>query len=187
MKRLFSLSNYLQRLGGWYIPVVVLLALLVSMFAAILGTVSVRFNSGIDPVTLREISQFTPVFVFISNVMLLMVVWYITPNARKRLDEWAENQLKANPKEELAAWKEITALTWRFGAVAIVAGYFINFALPALSFYLRNVIDPDQLTYLLLGGLVSVLTVTLIAVLIIDNWLTPVRLALMPKGFDAQL
>jgi GAF domain-containing protein/HAMP domain-containing protein len=187
MKRLFSLSNYLQRLGGWYILLVILLAQLISIFAAVLGTISVRFNSGIDLTTLREISQFTPIFVLISNIVLLVIVWYLTPNARKRLNQWAENQLKANPKEELAAWKEITALTWRYGAVAALVTYVLHILPLSLSYYLRGFINSDQLVYSLLGGLVSVLTVTIIAVLMIDNWLAPVRLALLPNGFDAQL
>lgn len=187
MKRWFSSSNYLQRLGGWYILLVVLLALMISAFAAALGTVALRLNSGIDAETLRKISQFTPVYVFINDLVLLTIVWYLTPNARKRLTEWSENQLKANPKEELAAWKEITALTWRYSAVAVVVGYLIVFVPLPLSYFMRGTIDSDQLTYALLGGMVSTLTATIIAALLIDSWLAPVRLALLPKGFDAQL
>ena len=183
----FSLDKYMPRLGGWYIILIVVIAQLSSIVGAILGSFSIQSNGGFDPETLARISRYTPFLIIIANLILLAVTWYLTQNARKRLTDWTRNQLKANLKEELAAWQEITALTTRYGASAVFIAYIVS-VLPTAAYYFRaGVITFDQFIYTLLGGLVSVLTAMIIAVLVIERLLTPVRLALVPTGFDAQL
>ncbi len=170
MKRPFSLDNYLPRTGGWYILIVIAIAQLSAIPGAILGTFSIYINADFTPQTLTETSRLTPFFILAGNLILLVIAWYLTPNARKRLDDWSNKQLKADPREEEAAWSEITALTWRYSIAA-----------------LKGITSPDQFIYALIGGLVSVLAIIIIAALIIDHLLIPARTVLIPKNFDSQL
>jgi GAF domain-containing protein len=187
MKQPFSLNHYLRRLGGWYIILAIIVAQLSAILGAILGSISIQLNADFDPATMAEISRYTPVLILASDLILLSLVWYLTRSARKRLTDWARNQLKANPAEELAAWQEITALTVRYGTMAVFVFYTVSILPTAAYHYVAGVTAFDQLIYFLLGGLVSVLAATIIAVLLIDHLLTPARLALLPKSFDAQL
>jgi GAF domain-containing protein/HAMP domain-containing protein len=187
MNRLFSLDDYLQRLGGWYIILVVVIAQLSAVFGAMLGAISIQINGDFDPETMARISRFTPLWIIVGNLILLAVVWYLTPNARKRLTDGTRNQLKPNPKEELAAWREITALTTRYVISALFVAYIATVLPTAAYFYRAGVITFDQFIYSLLGGLVAVLATVIFAMLLIDRLLTPARLALVPTNFDAQL
>ena len=184
MKRLFSLDQYLPRTGGWYIIIVIAVAQLSIIPGMIFGAISIYFNADLDLKTLTGILRSTPLYILTGNVILLVIAWYLTTYAQKRLNEWTYNELKPNPQEEALAWTEITSLTWRYGAATLVVAYLIEF-LPALfSAYQKNIITFSQL---LISGSVFVFITLIIAVLIIDRLLTPVRLILVPKAFDAQL
>jgi GAF domain-containing protein/HAMP domain-containing protein len=185
--RSFSLSNYLPRLGGWYIILVIAIAQLTSIPGAILGTISIQSNAEFDPQTLASTSILTPFFIILGNIILLVLAWYFTPNARSRLDDWSRNQVKADSQEELSAWREITSLTWRYGLAAVIVAYGVDILPTALYSYRIGTTTYEQFIYSLIGGLVSVLVIIIIAVLAIDHFLKPARLVLTPKAFDAQL
>jgi GAF domain-containing protein len=187
MNRWFSLDDLLQRLGGWYVILIVGIAQLPTFVGALLGNLYVRHNAGFDAKALAEISLYTPFLILATNLILLALAWYITPKARQRLTDWTRNQLKANPDDEMAAWQEITALTVRYGIGAVFISYSVSILPTAIYHLYMDMADFDQLVYSLLGGLAAVLATTLIAVLIIDRFSTPARLALVPKSFDAQL
>jgi GAF domain-containing protein len=190
MKYPFSLDRYVQRLGGWYIILVIIIAQLSAIVGAFLGSTSIQSNADFDSKTWAEISRFTPLLILLilaSNLVLLALVWYLTPNARKRLTDWTRSQISANLQEELAAWHEITALTMRYGVAAVFITYAVSILPLAGYYYQAGVITFDQLVYILLGGLVSVLAAVMAGVLIIDRLLTPARLAIVPRSFDTQL
>ena len=187
MKRLPSLENILLRTGGWYIILIIAIAQLTAIPGAILGSFSIYLNADFTPQTLAETSQLTPLFILAGNAILLVIAWYLSPNARKRLDEWSKNQIKAEPKTELSAWTEITALTWRYGIAALIVAYLIDILPTSIYSFQKGITSADQFLYALIGGLVSVLAIIIIAVLIIDRLLLPARLALVPKSFDSQL
>ncbi len=187
MKRLFSIDSYLPRTGGWYILLITAIAQLTAILGTIPGTISIYLNADFKPGTLAETSRLTPFFFLASNLILLAIAWYLTPNARKRLDDWSKKQLKADPKEELSAWTEITSLTWRYGIAALIVAYVVDILPLSIYSYQKGITSPDQFIYSLIGGLVSVLAISIISVLIIDRFLIPARLAIIPKNFDSQL
>jgi GAF domain-containing protein/HAMP domain-containing protein len=87
----------------------------------------------------------------------------------------------------MSAWTEITALTWRYGIAAAIVAYAIDILPASIYFYQSGITTPDQFVYSLIGGVVSVLAIIIIEVLVIDRFLIPARLALIPKSFDNQL
>jgi len=187
MKRLVSLRDSLLQTGGWYIIIVIAIAQLLAFPGAILGTISIQTNAEFDSTTLAQISRATPYLILLGNLILLIIAWYLTPNARKRLSDWSQDKLKFDAKEELTAWKEITSLTWQYGIAAFLIAYSVEILPSAISSYQKDIVTYDQFIYSLIGGLVSVLAVIILAVLLIDWFLLPARLALLPKSFDTQL
>jgi GAF domain-containing protein/HAMP domain-containing protein len=184
---MFSLDKYLSRLGGWYVILVIGISQLAAIPGAILGVIAISLNAEYDTETLLRITTPTPFFILAGNIILLIVAWYLTPNARKRLDGWAGNRLRADPKEESAAWREITALTWQYAAAAIAISYLVDVIPTSVYFHRIGVTTFDQMVYALIGGLVAVLGTAIFSVLIIDRLLTPARLTLVPKDFTLQL
>jgi len=187
MKRLPSLDDVLLRTGGWYIILVIFVAQLTAIPGAILGSISIYFNADFTPQALTETSRLTPFFILAGNIILLVIAWYLTPNARKRLNGWSSKQLKADAKEETAAWSEITSLTWRYGMAALFVAYVVDILPTSTLSFQNGITTADQFVYALIGGLVSVLAIIIIAVLIIDRLLIPARTVLIPKSFDSQL
>jgi len=187
MKRFISLRDSLLHTGGWYILIVIAIAQLLAFPGAILGTISIQTNAEFDSTTLAQISRATPYLILLGNLILLIIAWYLTPNARKRLSDWSQDKLKFEAKEELTAWREITSLTWQYGIAAFLIAYSVEILPSAISSYQKDIVTYDQFIYSLIGGLVSVLAVIILAVLLIDRFLLPARLALLPKSFDTQL
>jgi GAF domain-containing protein/HAMP domain-containing protein len=129
--------------------------------------------------------------------MMLGISWWITRSAQNRLNQWAKGTLKSNPAEELAAWREITSLVWRYGIAAVIVNFVVNVLPPVLMALLQSdtVSSPFQPTslsspdpvYILLGGLAAVFGSVILVVLMIDRFTLPARLVLVPNDFDTQL
>lgn len=188
--RLFAAEFFdklLAKTGGLYIIIVIAAAQLLAFVGAIIGTYSISLNADFTKEQIQATSWATPFFILLGNLILLWISWWLTPTARKRLDEWSKGILRANPKEELIAWRQITALTWLYGAIAVVVACAVDILPTAIYFYEIGITTFDQLIYSLMGGLVSVIGVVILATLIIDRFLLPARLALVPKEFESQL
>ena len=95
MNRWLSLDYYLQRLGGWYVLLIVGIAQIPTFIGALLGNLYVRHNAGFDPKALVEISRYTPFLILATNLLLLALAWYLTPKARLRLTDWGALTAKA--------------------------------------------------------------------------------------------
>lgn len=187
MRRLFSLDNQLSRLGGWYIMLVILISQLSAIPGGILGVAAISLNAEYTREIQDRVTAPTPLFILAGNVILLIVTWYLTPVARKRLDAWVANRVRSDTREELAAWQEITALSWKYAIAAILISYAVDVMPTSIYFHRIGVTTFDQMVYALMGGLVAVLATALFSVLIIERLLTPARLVLVPKDFDLQL
>ena len=120
MKQRFSTEILLAKTGGFYIMLVIAVAQLLAFPGAILGAISIQLSAGFSSAQLRQISGITPLLVLAGNLILLTVAWFMTPNARKKLSMVVSgSRSRVNPDQEFKAWKEITGLTWRYGAAAV--------------------------------------------------------------------
>jgi GAF domain-containing protein/HAMP domain-containing protein len=188
MKQRFSTEILLAKTGGYYIILVIAAAQLLAFPGAIIGAISIQLSADFLPNQFRQISGITPLLVFAGNLILLAVAWFMTPNARKRLSVIANgNETRANPDLEFKAWKEITGLTWRYGAAAVPIAYLVDILPSSLYYYLKGATTQAQFGYTLAGGLVAVLGVIILAVLLIDFLLIPARVALIPDSFETQI
>jgi len=197
MNRRFSLDQLLPRTGGKFILVVLAIAQVIALAGSIPGILSIQVNAQFDETQVRNFSVLVPFLILLGNVLMLIIGWWLTPTARKRLDEWADNRLKANPKDEYDAWHEITSLTWRQGiasamtivVVIILPMFLITYSqsdIISSPFQPTSLNSPDPI-YVLLGGIVSMFGSVIFLILMVERLTLPARLVLLPKDFDIQL
>jgi len=197
MSRKFSLEQLLSQTGGWYLLFIVAVAQVIGMLGAIPGMLSIQVNADFSEALTHTFSIIVPILIVLSNLIMLGISWQITRAARNRLNKWAEGSLKPDATEELAAWREITSLPWRYGIAAVIVVFVVDILPPLMMSLLQSdaVSSPFQPTslsspnpvYILLGGFVSILGSVILAVLMIDRLTLPGRLVLVPTDFDTQL
>jgi len=197
MSKRFALERLLSKTGGWYILIVTAAAQVIALLGAIPGILSIQINAEFSEALTHAFTITLPVLIILSNLIMLGISWWITRTAQNRLNQWAKGSLKPNPAEELAAWREITSLVWRYGIAAVLVIFVVNVLPPVLMALLQSdtVSSPFQPTslsspnpvYILLGGLAAILGSVILVVLMIDRFTLPARLVLVPNDFDTQL
>lgn len=196
MSRRFSLTEILRRTGGKYIIIALAFAQLLALAGSIPGIVSIRVNAQSTETHLEGLAA--PLFILIvaANVIVAFVGWRLTRAARQRLDEWAGNRLKPDPKAEYESWAEITSLTWRQSIVAAITIFALVIVPLFVIAYMQNGTgSPLQPTapnssvaiFVLIGGIVSMLGSILLFVFILEYVTLPARLVLLPREFETQL
>ena len=197
MIKRFSFDRLVQRTGGWSVIILIAVAQILSLIGAIPGLLSIRINAESEQGPLELFFQMVPILVLFANLLILAVSWWITPTARKRLNNWAIGRDRANPEEEFLAWREITSLTWRHAIAAglltalvvILPGFLVTFTRgeKISSVFQPTALNASDPIYILLGGTVALLGSVMVAVLLIERFARPLRLILVPKDFETQL
>lgn len=197
MIKRFSFDQFVQRTGGWSLIIIIAVAQLLSLCGAIPGLLSIKVNAEFEEGPLEIFSTIAPVLILVANLCLLAVSWWITPTARRRLNEYAAGAGRAKLEDEFLAWREITSLNWRHAiaalfltsVVVILPGFLISFAggAPISSVFQPNALNASDPVYILIGGLVSLVGSVLLAMLLIERLTLPIRLLLLPRDFETQL
>ena len=197
MIKRFSFDQFVQRTGGWSLIIIIAVAQLLSLCGAIPGLLSIRVNAEFEEGPLEIFSTIAPVLILVANLCLLAVSWWITPTARRRLNEYVAGAGRAKLEDEFLAWREITSLNWRHAiaalfltsVVVILPGFLISFAggAPISSVFQPNALNASDPVYILIGGLVSLVGSVLLAMLLIERLTLPIRLLLLPRDFETQL
>lgn len=187
----------MKRTGGWYIILAVLTSQIVGLLGAIPGLVSFGLNVEIDEELSRLFLLLVPILAAASLLILLGFAAWITPNARDRLEDWKAGTTLREDESEVAAWREITNFTSRFG----VAAFIVNTSVVVLPLFFITVSRGDVLSsitqptsiesslpiYVLLGGLASILGWVVLTLLIVERLTLPARLVTLPKNFENQI
>ena len=197
MNKRFSFDQFVQRYGGWSLIILIAVAQILSLFGAIPGLLSIRVNAEFEEGSLETYARLVPLLILIANMCLLAVSWWITPAARKRLNERATGIARPKTEEEFLAWREITSLSWRHAIAAvllssmlvILPGFLISFieGEPISSVFQPAALNASDPVYILIGGAVALLGSVLLAILLIERFTLPIRLILLPKDFETQL
>jgi GAF domain-containing protein/HAMP domain-containing protein len=197
MFKRFSFEQFLQRTGGWSLIILIAVAQILSLIGAIPGLLSIRLNAESEQGPLESFFQMVPLLVLATNLVLLAVSWWITPAARKRLKDRALGMDRPGPDDELRAWREITSLTWRHGIASglltslliLLPGFLITFTRVD---QISAVFQPTALTasdpiYIFIGGMVALFGSVILAVILLERFVFPIRLLLVPRDFETQL
>ncbi|HXF84070.1 MAG TPA: GAF domain-containing protein [Anaerolineales bacterium] len=196
MRKRFNLTQLLQRTGGNYILIVISVVQLIALLGAIPGFVSIWLNIEINEGLTRLLTRL-PVMGILTYLAVLGAIAQLTQTARKRLDAWAKGEMPSDPNEELTAWREITRLTSNYAIITVLLS-LILIILPAFFIILlgREAVDapldptllnPLTASYILLGGLASIMGIVILGALLIERFMLPARQALLPRTFEAQL
>jgi GAF domain-containing protein/HAMP domain-containing protein len=197
MIKRFSFDQFLQRTGGWSLIILIAVAQILSLVGAIPGLLSIRINAESETGPLDAFSRTLPLLILLANLVLLAVSFWITPAARKRLNDRALGTDRAKAEEEFRAWREITSLSWRHALAAvlltsgliIIPGFFITVAKgePIASVFQPTALTASDPIYVLIGGVVSLFGAVLLAMLLIERLTLPLRLILVPRDLETQL
>ncbi|HEY2981297.1 MAG TPA: GAF domain-containing protein [Anaerolineales bacterium] len=171
--------------GGSYITLVVGAVQFVAIPGALLGALLVRLNAAFTPTQLGTLLWIVPTFMVIGAVILLVLSRSITGTARRRLDAIQNRDSRVKPEDELAAWREITGFSWRYGIAAILVVLFVEVLPGAIYSYSTGVISREQYLYTLIGGAASALLVALVSALLLERLLVPAQQLLTPTNPEA--
>jgi GAF domain-containing protein/HAMP domain-containing protein len=197
MIKSFSHEQAMRRMGAWHLIRLIAIAQSIALLGAIPGILAVSVNAEFDAEHMRALSILVPVLIIATFLILLGITWRITPIVRKKLDMWADETIRAKPDDDLLAWREITSLSWRYGVAAALSILIIDI-LPLVyisvskgqvifsAFQPTGLASPTPI-YVLVGGLVSLLGSVIIAVILIERFILPLRLILLPKDVETQL
>jgi len=197
MIKRFSLDQLVRRNGGSSLIIILAIIQIIAMLGAIPGILSIRVNAEFDEPQLRLFSIVIPTLIVLTHLILLAIVWRLTPIARKGLDSWANQSTRPKSDDELLSWTEITSLSWRFGAAAVFVIFFVDI-LPTflISFskgeMVSSAFQPTALNssdpiYILIGGTVALFGSVILAMLLIERFTLPIRVILLPRDFETQL
>lgn len=188
MRIVLFFESLVKRTPAYYTVLAIATSQLLTLAGLVMGIVSIWLNADFSITYLWQLIWMTIVFILVADLILLLLAWFITPRSRKRLTQLAAGQTdNANPHDILAAWREISSISWRYGAISAPITFLVGILPVSLYFYLRFIANVDQFIYTLIGGLISVLSVAVAAPVIIERLLVPARNALLPRDFETQL
>lgn len=184
-------------MGGRYLIRLIATAQAIALLGLLPGIFSIWANAEFNERQLRILSFLVPFLVVSTFMLLLFVSWRLTPIVRKKLDAWADDTIRLKPEDDFSAWREITSFSWRYGITAaivisvldIVPLFFISLSGGqnlAAAFQL-TALNAQTPIYVLMGGLISLISFVLIAIVMIERLTLPVRLVLLPKDVETQL
>lgn len=190
-------KRLLERTGGWHIIIAIAISQMIGLLGAIPGFISIQLIADFDDEFVQIFSSLIPTLITISQIILLIISWQSTPNARGLLNQQGQVKSKPDEKKEFAAWKEITNLTTRYGIsaffvyliVSIIPPFLITLTRsePVSSVFQPTTIDSPLPFYILLAGLASAIGATIFSLLLIERFTLAERLVLIPSDFEAQL
>ncbi len=182
------LETLIHRTGEWFFVAAVILSQLVAIPGILIGAAAVWLNTDFTPSQLQVVGIIAFLSASLGNLIVLIATWSLTSNARSRLRAWRKGEaLKAGTSEELNAWRESTAFSWRYGLIAGIAGMSIG-VLPALVYQSRYLgATYDQNLYFLFGSSVAIIAAVMISVTVVEQITAPAREVLTPQRIEDQL
>lgn len=182
------LNRVLNWSGGYYLVLSIIAAQMGSTLVAIPIMLIAQINAEFSYAEFNQLSQFTGWLAMTGNLALWVLTYFINKQAFHGLQQHKKGApLPGGSAEELKAWKQVSTWTWKYAITAsftnlVVVGIPI---LSYLQFYLHATYD--QLIYILISITIVTLSIITLDVSILDRLLIPVRHALLPRHFDAQL
>jgi GAF domain-containing protein/HAMP domain-containing protein len=190
-------NDLVKRIGGWHIIIMIAVSQAIGLLGAIPGYFSLLLSADFDENLIRVFSSLLPIIIILSHILLLAISWLSTPQARNRLTTLSRTSYQQDTETEIAAWKEITNLTTRYG----ISAFIVNVLIVIVPLFIiaqgraedvSSVFQPTSINspipiYILLAGLASTLGSTILTLLLIERFTLPDRLMLLPRDYEAQI
>lgn len=179
------LNNLLKRWKGNYIVyvewVVIALSAPASLSALFYISLNISLTSEANMLLIRSLI----VTLIIANTVSIGIMQLQTRSARKLLNlQGSKNQYTKDTALELQAWKEITALPWRFSVITLIAT--ITLIIVPIELYMLNIvgISNNESIHIAIGGLLAGIIVVVIYTILLNMLLLPARQVLQPQSFE---
>ena len=182
------LYRLLKRSGGKYLLLAILATQALTNLLIIPMAGAVQFNAELSAGQFSASLWMTFLLVSISNAVLLLAVFLTNRNAFRRLEQWMRQKaLSKDTPEEFNAWREITALPWRYSLAAVLTSFGIV-VIPLIAYQFFGLkVNTDQAGYTLLGGTISAFAIISAGAVILERLLLPAGEILLPASFEAQI
>ena len=178
----------LKRLGGWYIPLAVLVVQGFVLISIAVAAYFIQNNAMFPSALLADATRGTLILVLIGNILMIGWAYFGNNAAHSRLSDWAAGKnLTIGTAEEAQAWKQVNSLPLRFVLITFLVALLVQ-TVPLLAYlYAKWRITADQIGYGILGGLTATVLGSAIAIYTLDYFMRPARQVLLPQGFEAQI
>ncbi|HEY75716.1 MAG TPA: GAF domain-containing protein [Thermoflexia bacterium] len=177
------MRRLLSRWGAHYVWGMFALSEVASIPAAAIGLYYVLATVPLTPDQDRSVFAAVALFVSIANAVAVLYALRISRNIRAALRVRPDQR-----SEELEgeAWREVTSFPWRI-ALYVVVNTFVLVIAPAIAWALGPVgVEFAYFPYLLTGGLVATIWISVYYYFVVEWILWPVRQALLPRSLPAQ-
>ncbi len=181
-----SLNRLLARWGDKFIWRMQLIAQLISFVIASGGIFFILLNVDLSPAQIRYMVGGVLILVTIANILLLVIMRLISPNAHARLVRISKDDFSTTDEEEVSAWKEIVTFPWRFGIVAGIISVIEVTALTAFMYYAADV-NASEAIHIAISGLLTITILISLVTLLLELLFVAPRIALVPVSLEAQL
>jgi len=178
-----SFDKMLQRTGGWYLTIAILITQLFSSSGAIAVAYSIQVNAEFPPEQLATLTRFAATGLLITNILSLAIIYFLHSNVRQKLDRYQSGgEHLSNKREDIKVWNQITSLTWHYSLSLFIASVFI-IILPVLIFQTSTLrVETDQRIYTLLGSFAAILGNSALSHLLLDHFLKSTYKVLLPQN-----
>ena len=178
----------LRKTGGYFLLVIAGIAQIGTYLFTIPVSLYIRLNAGFTNEQFGQLWSTAMISMSLALGILLAYTYFSNRQAFIRLQAVVKGtSLPENHADEQQAWRQLSALPWRYARSAFLITLLIGFA-PMLVFAaLALHLQTDQIIYAALGVLISSLSTLTLGTIVVEGMLTPARQVLLPKAYDAQL
>ncbi len=178
-----SYLNILQRTGGWYLTIAILITQIFSVFGIIAARYSVHVNTEFSTTQSIATTKFVTVAFLLTNLLALLIVYFLYRHVHKRLNDWKHNKKAVSTtREDIRIWNQITSLAWRYSLI-LLSLTFVFFIIPEILFQTTQLgANKDQVIYTLLGNFAAILGNSALSLLLLDFFLKPTYEILLPRN-----
>ena len=154
---------------------------------AILGAFLIQLTAGLTSPQASAVRSVMILSVLLAVLIMVGIAWSITGSARRRIDAITSGDNRPQPQEELAAWREISAFSWRYGVLAAIVGSLVGI-LPAGALpYGSGAITSHEYLFVMAAGVAAVLITSIGSTILLERMLAQKRVLLLPHSIDAQI
>ena len=177
------LQKTLQRTGGWYLIIAIVITQVFSSFGFIAADYSIQVNAEFTSEQLEILINILVIGRFLTNLLMLIIIYFSYGNVRKKLNLWKKGEKNFSTEhEDIRAWNQITSLAWRYSLLFLVTSIFVTIIPESLFQIIRLEVERDQVIYTLLGNFAAILGNSALSLLLLDFFLKPTYTILLPKN-----
>lgn len=181
------LDRLFARTGRWYpIVITLLIQIVTTLLFLLLATMPIQATSNLSKAQITALLIGGCLALLIRNVLLLLQTYFFNGALFSQLSDRFLKE-PANPEKEARAWSQITGLGWNQAKYEFI-GTCILVLLPVLAYsYYVSKLNLEQIVYIGLAITAAGLAIISFELLLADACLSPLRSALLPAQFEAQL